>query len=533
MNMRNRIVHLGILMMFILLLAACVPVAPMPGAEADISEDGTMMPAESITRETGATVTVQDLGEIVVHSYLAPEQVFANNTHIIETANSLVLIDTQFLLPMALDFRAYADSLGKPIERLVITHEHPDHFLGSEAFADVDVYALAEVAAKIEEVGQAEVDEKQADFGDAIAGTYIVPATLEAGTTEIDGVTFEFDAVMNAEAEMQLVTKIPAHGVVSVGDIVYSGTHLILAGNPPTWIEALENLKAESDTYSIVLPGHGVTTDPSVYDVNIAWLVKAGELMGTVTSGDEFKAGLVDAFPDLGMDAAIDFVLPFLFPEESAGAMESDQGASVLGLIEVITVALADGATIDDFLPANQAIDENYAAQQPGYLSRETAVSEDGQIRLAVHWESKADSDNSIDGFGEAPGLEEFMAHLNADTMAIKQYELRTSTSGEVTFPGAGVTEVITVKLQDGADADGFVAANQALEADHIVKQPGFIAREVGVAEDGEWLIVIHWETAEDSAASIAVFEEAAGVESFMSLLDAETMAIAVYDIQQ
>ena len=125
------------------------------------------------------------------------------------------------------------------------------------------------------------------------------------------------------------------------------------------------------------------------------------------------------------------------------------------------------------------------------------------------------------------------MAHLDADTMAIKQYELRSSTSGEVTFPGAGVSEVITAKLQDGADADGFVAADQALEEDYIVKQPEFIAREVGVAEDGEWLIVIHWETAEDSAASIAAFEEAPGVESFMSFLDAETMAIAVYDIQQ
>ncbi len=530
MNMRSEKVYLGILMMLILLLAACVPVAPMPAAENTAAE---MASAEPMMRETGATITVQEVGDIVIHSYLAPEQVFANNTHIIETANSLVLIDTQFLLPMALDFRAYADSLGKPVERVVITHEHPDHFLGSEAFADVDVYALAEVVAKIEENGQAEVDEKQADFGDAIASTYVVPIILEAGTTEIDGVAFEFEAVMNAEAEMQLVIKVPVHGVVAVGDIVYSGVHLILAGNPPTWIEALENLEAESGDYPVVLPGHGVSTDPSVYDANIAWLMKAGELMGTVSSGEEFKAGLVDAFPDLGMVAAIDFVLPFLFPSDGSGAMESDQGAAALGLIEVITVALADGATIDDFLPANEAIDENYASQQPGYLSLETAVSEDGQVRLAVHWESKADSDNSIAGFGEATGLEEFMAHLNADTMMIKQYELRSSTSGQVTFPGAGVTEVITVKLRDGADADGFIAANQALEESYIAQQPGFIAREVGVAEDGEWLIVIHWETAEDSAASIAKFEEAPGVESFMSFLDAETMAITVYDIQQ
>ena len=477
MNTLNRKLYLPLLLILVLLLAACVPVAPMPVAEPTAAATAVPMAeptieevtaTDSVTRETGATVTVQKSGDVTVHSYLAPEQVFASNTHILELPNSLVLIDAQFLLPNAMDFRAYADSLGKPIDRLIITHAHPDHFLGSEAFADVDVYALAEVAASIEANGQAEVDEKQADFGPAIAGTFVVPMVLEPGTVEIDGVTFLFEGVTNAEAEVQAVTKLPDYGIVSVGDIVYSGVHLILAGAPPTWIEALENLKAERDTYPIVLPGHGATTDPSVYDANIAWLMKAGELMGTVTSGEEFKAGLVDAFPELGMEAAIDFVLPFLFPSEDSGAMESDEGSAAPGLIEVITVALADGASVDDFLPANDLIREEYASLQPGYLARETAVSEDGQVRLAVYWESKTDSDNSIAGFGEAPGLEEFMAHLNAETMVIKQYELR-SGSDQVEFSGSGAVEVITFSLNEGADVEGFLAANDLISEEYVI----------------------------------------------------------------
>ena len=260
-------------------------------------------------------VTVQELGGVTVHSLTAPEQVFADSTHIIETANSLVLVDTQFLLPMALDYRAYADSLDKPIERLIITHAHPDHFLGSEAFADVDIYALAEVADSIEANGQAEVDEKQAEFGEAIAGTYVVPMALEPGSAEIDGVTFEFEQVNDAEATIQMVVKVPEYGIVAVGDIVYSGVHLIMAGAPPTWIAGLQNLQADSADYPIVLPGHGVPGSPELYAENIAWLSKAGELLGAGVDAEGFKAGLVEAFPDLGMDAAIDFVLPFLFPE--------------------------------------------------------------------------------------------------------------------------------------------------------------------------------------------------------------------------
>jgi hypothetical protein len=46
-------------------------------------------------------------------------------------------------------------------------------------------------------------------------------------------------------------------------------------------------------------------------------------------------------------------------------------------------------------------------------------------------------------------------------------------------------------------------------------------------------MIVVHWETATDSPASIAKFGEAPGVETLMAFLDAETMVNTVYDIQQ
>ena len=269
----------------------------------------------SSVRESGLTVTVQELDGVTVHSLVAPEAVFANATHLIETAGSLVLIDTQFLLPNALDVRAYADELGKPIDRVFITHSHPDHFLGSEAFADIPMYALAETSDEIAAVGDAEVEEKQADFGDAIAGTYVVPEVIEEGSHEIDGVNFELERVSDAEAETQLVIRLPDEGVVATGDIVYSGLHLILAGQPDTWTAALEELAATGDEYPVVLAGHGAPADPGVYTTNIEWLATAGELLGTVDDAEAFRQGLVDAFPELGMTAAIDFVTPFLFPE--------------------------------------------------------------------------------------------------------------------------------------------------------------------------------------------------------------------------
>ncbi len=261
-------------------------------------------------------VTVQKADGITVHTLTAPEAVFANSTHIIESENSLVAFDTQFLLPNARDMRAYADEIGKPIDRVYITHDHPDHFLGSEAFNDRPVYALQEVADLIQTNGENEVIEKQGDFGaDNIASTFVVPQIVEPGSLMIDGIAYEFEKVVDAEAANQLVIRIPNHGVVITGDLVYSDVHLILAGQVDPWTVALENLAAV-DGYPVVLPGHGAPNDPSVYQENIDWLATAGQLIATVSTAEEFKQGLIDAFPNLGMPTAIDFVTPILFPAE-------------------------------------------------------------------------------------------------------------------------------------------------------------------------------------------------------------------------
>lgn len=281
----------------------------------DDSAEGTVIAPMVITRDSGIVVTVQEANGVTLHTLTAPEAVFANSTHFIETENSLVAVDTQFLLPNAQDMRAYADETGKTIDRVFITHEHPDHFLGSEAFSDRPIYALKAVSDLIAANGDAEVAEKQGDFGaDNIASTYVIPQVVEPGTVLIDGITFELDRVLNAEAATQLVVKLPDHGVILTGDIVYSGVHLILAGQIDTWSNALESLGASADQYPMVLAGHGVPATPVVYETNISWLTKAGELIGSVDNAADFRQGLIDAFPDLGMPAAIDFVLPFLFP---------------------------------------------------------------------------------------------------------------------------------------------------------------------------------------------------------------------------
>lgn len=86
------------------------------------------------TRATGAQLQVQDPGQFKVHAYVAPE-------------NMSVLL--------ANDYCLYADSLNKPINRLLLTHGQPDHYLGLIVFEDAPNHALPSSVKEVAETGEA------------------------------------------------------------------------------------------------------------------------------------------------------------------------------------------------------------------------------------------------------------------------------------------------------------------------------------------------------------------------------------------
>src|SRR5205085_10001508 len=88
-------------------------------------------------------VTINERGGAKIHTYaFSPTNV---TTHIIETADGLVVIDAQMTIPDTREAIAYTRSLGKPIRRLIISHGHPDHGLGLGEWGDVPTASIADV----------------------------------------------------------------------------------------------------------------------------------------------------------------------------------------------------------------------------------------------------------------------------------------------------------------------------------------------------------------------------------------------------
>jgi glyoxylase-like metal-dependent hydrolase (beta-lactamase superfamily II) len=277
-----------------------------------------------------------------IHTFVASytEDNIANATHIIESANALVIVDGQFLAPYARQFRAYANGLNKTIERVYLSHRHPDHWFGMPvAFLDQAVYALPETIEWVKTNGKQSLAnhverlEKKLDKKEA---EKLVPTTHEftmkpvaPHEETIDGVKYVFEKERDAEVEAQLTIKLPDLGVAIVQDLIYSRTHLYLsrsASVPPTappleastamahWRKILQTL-AESG-YTTFLAGHGRPANEEELLANIEYLDAARQAFVSGKKEDELQKYLVGEFPGRRCPGIFPIYLPRLYGEE-------------------------------------------------------------------------------------------------------------------------------------------------------------------------------------------------------------------------
>ena len=262
-----------------------------------------------------ATISVvKDNGKVKVHTLVAPGDMFANTSHIIELPTQLIIVDGQFFAQYAQELKTYADGLGKPVTRFYISHDHPDHFIGfGDAFPDVKVYALKETKESIEKSEQNTLKERQVKMGPMIASKLNLPKfEVKPGKEVIDGITFIFEQSSHNEAENSLVIKLPQLGVYIAQDIVYNNVHLFITGNTDGWKVALNKIKTEKG-YTTILGGHGKPTDNSIIDKDLAYLGKVDEILKAAKTPDEYKTKLLAAFPEYSAPMLIDIYSPILF----------------------------------------------------------------------------------------------------------------------------------------------------------------------------------------------------------------------------
>lgn len=252
---------------------------------------------------------------VSIHSYCSPMDGEFVRSQIIETPNSVVVLDVQLTRKYAREVRRYAESLNKPIERVMVSHMHPDHWFGIEEFQDLPLYALKEVQEQLGTLGDFWIGLRKPEFGDQIPDHAIVPAhTLPEGPVTIDGVQFVFHKIEKAECITNLMVELPDFKTLLPQDLVYNNVYLFVGElhGPERnvlcfegWLDTLQDLKTRG--FELVIPGHGEPTDSGIFDRCMTFLQAAREVFQSTTDPEQFKAQLIERFPEYRLPLLLDF----------------------------------------------------------------------------------------------------------------------------------------------------------------------------------------------------------------------------------
>ena len=157
---------------------------------------------------------------------------------------------------------AIASVTDRPVIKLLLTHHHPDHVLGNQAFADVPIAALAGTTELLREQGNAMAENMYRLVGDWMRGTEVVlpSETLAPGTLEIGGRSLRLLALRgHTGADLAILDE--RSGVLFAGDILFYQRALTTPNSPglDVWLEDLDTLEALP--WKRLVAGHGPVAD--------------------------------------------------------------------------------------------------------------------------------------------------------------------------------------------------------------------------------------------------------------------------------
>ncbi|WP_210713203.1 quinoprotein relay system zinc metallohydrolase 1 [Pseudomonas sp. MWU349] len=154
--------------------------------------------------------------------------------------------------------RAIAATTDKPVIQLLLTHHHPDHVLGNQAFGDVPIGALAGTSDLLRQQGEAMAENMYRMVGDWMRGTEVVLPTqvLEPGVLEVGGHRLRLLGLSgHTGADLAILDE--STGVLFAGDLVFYERALTTPNSPGlgVWLKDLDTLQALP--WKLIVPGHG------------------------------------------------------------------------------------------------------------------------------------------------------------------------------------------------------------------------------------------------------------------------------------
>lgn len=119
-----------------------------------------------------------------------------------------------------------------------------------------------------------------------------------------------------------------------------------------------------------------------------------------------------------------------------------------MSTIETIRFKLRNGVSESEFRTLDHEVETGYMALRPGFRSRETSLSADGEWFVSVHWATAEDAKLTVDAFFSAPETQAFLSAVDISTVSAGSYQLISRTGGR----SAGQAGASPIQVVNKAD---------------------------------------------------------------------------------
>lgn len=95
------------------------------------------------------------------------------------------------------------------------------------------------------------------------------------------------------------------------------------------------------------------------------------------------------------------------------------------------------------------------------------------------------------------------------------------------------IMEVTTFNINPAVNPADFKTRDLQIEKDFTSKQPGFIKRQSGINEKGEYAVVVYWKSTAEADASMNKFMSDASVADYAKMIDGPSMKMTRFSMNE
>jgi glyoxylase-like metal-dependent hydrolase (beta-lactamase superfamily II) len=211
------------------------------------------------------------------------------NAYVISNSTHTLVVDCLRNREEAADLVRQLRGSGRELQAIIVTHGHPDHFIGSrtlkEAFPTAPILVASEAIKSdivgfstwMETVGWLDQQPQMKPKGPGAPDGFDYASQIEVLGS--DRITMEGGGDLELRSDFPATECghmstifIPENVTLLTADLTYHGVHAwagegVLREHVANWVRVLGNLKAQyGDEATKVLPGHGAPTDRTLFD---------------------------------------------------------------------------------------------------------------------------------------------------------------------------------------------------------------------------------------------------------------------------